>query len=307
MSQSILRSHGSVDSFDAVVAATRARLQQAGDQPDATVAEQLALLDGMTQFGLGRYALQHKGVNGYWTDYFASYGWKERPFPHPAQMPLSELESFCLTKAPIILASRERFHHFRRLNQEYVKEGATLATIPSGIMGELLYLDYTGITSLSLVAIDYDQDSLRLAEELATQRHLQNFLTTAQQDAWALPYRDHFDLISSSGLNIYEPDEAKTIALYQQFYQALKPGGALHISFLTPPPFLTDQCEWQMAAINQNDLRKQKLIFSDIVQANFRAFCSSERMREILTEVGFHTITFYYDTAHIFPIAKAVK
>ena len=70
MSQSILRSHGSVDSFDAVVAATRARLQQAGDQPDATVAEQLALLDGMTQFGLGRYALQHKGVNGYWTDYF---------------------------------------------------------------------------------------------------------------------------------------------------------------------------------------------------------------------------------------------
>jgi chemotaxis methyl-accepting protein methylase len=38
---------------------------------------------------------------------------------------------------------------------------------------------------------------------------------------------EEFDLISSNGLNIYVKDKEQVIALYQKFFDALKPGGTL--------------------------------------------------------------------------------
>lgn len=51
-----------------------------------------------------------------------------------------------------------------------------------------------------------------------------------------LDKRETFHLIASNGLNIYEPEDDRVIQLYRGFHDALKPGGVLITSALTPPP-----------------------------------------------------------------------
>jgi len=128
-----------------------------------------------------------------------------------------------------------------------------------------------------------------------------------QGDAWKMTFKNEFDLISSNGLNIYEPDDERVTQLYQAFYNALKPGGKLVTSFLTPPPTLSNSCEWDMAAINQADLLKQKIIFVDILEAKWQCFRTSTQTQLRLESVGFEQIEFIYDKARLFPTVIAYK
>ena len=118
-----------------------------------------------------------------------------------------------------------------------------------------------------------------------------------------------FDLISSNGLNIYEPDDAKVTELYVQFYQALKQGGKLVTSFLTcrPSSSSPSPCEWDFLNINQKDLLLQKTLFMDVIDAKWQCFRSSEQTKKQLHEAGFRDIRFIYDMARMFPTAVAVK
>ena len=115
------------------------------------------------------------------------------------------------------------------------------------------------------------------------------------------------NLISSNGLNVYEPDDEKVIELYRQFYKALKPGGKLVTSLLTYPPAVKNQCEWDMSKINQNDLLLQKIIFVDISEAKWQSYRSSEQTNAQLKSAGFENIQFIYDDAKMFPTVIAYK
>jgi len=291
-----LKSHApSPKEVECIIQEKTAKIIAVGDKPDVTVQEQLDILNQLAGFDFGRFLLQHQGVNGYWTHYMLTHPWRED------SAELSQLEEFLLERAPLMMATQERFMIFLQENQKLVKNNASLACIPSGLLGELLYLDFSGIKKIQLTGVDYDSAALYEAKTLAKKLRLSRFLTLQQADAWDLSFNDEFDLISSNGLNIYESDAEKIIALYQQFYCSLKVGGKLVTSFVTP------NLEWNMSKIDQADLLLQKIIFIDVLEAKFQCFCSSEQTKQQLELVGFKDINFIYDQARMFPTVIATK
>lgn len=284
------------------------RIKSQGEKPYVTVERQLDLLSQLSQFDFGRYLLQHRGVNGYWTHYMLTYPWfGKKTGKNNRGEPFSELEHFMLNRAPTMLATQQRFEIFLKENQKKVKDNAVLSSIPCGMIGELFYLNYENINSIQLIGIDYDRHTLDDAKILAEQKKLLSFVELIPSDAWNLNLQDELDLISSNGLNIYESDDNKVTELFRQFYKALKPDGKLVTSFLTYPPTLTTQCEWNMANINSNDLFLQKIIFVDIIEAKWQCYSSSDKIYKQLESIGFEKIEFIYDSAKMFPTVIAYK
>lgn len=284
------------------------RIIKEGDKPHVTVETQLKILQELCQFEFGQFLIKNQGINGYWTHYMLTHPWFGRKTGlNNSGKPLSPMESFILDKAPTMLATQQRFELFLQENQKTIFNGATVASIPCGMLGELLYLDFKGISNIQLIGIDYDPAALQDAITLAEKLNLTSFTQTLCGNAWELNIQDEFDLISSNGLNIYEPDDDKILDLYQQFHNALKKGGKLVTSFLTYPPHLSPQCEWVLDKINQEDLLLQRIVFSDILNAKFQCFRSSQQTKEQLESTGFRNISFLYDEAHIFPTIVAEK
>jgi SAM-dependent methyltransferase len=284
------------------------RIKKNGDKPDASVEQQLALLEQLNEFDFGRFLISNQGVNGYWTDYMLTHPWRGRKTGQNNRgEALNQIEDFILNKAPLMLATQQRLEIFLKENQKSVKNNAVLACIPCGMMGELLYLDYTGIKNIRLVGIDYDANTFEDAKRLAKEKNLSQFIELSQKDAWQLNIDQEFDLISSNGLNIYEPNTERVRKLFEQFYKALKNGGRLVSSFLTYPPHLTEQSEWDMNAIHLPHLKFQKILFADVLEAKFQCYQSSQEMKEQLLKIGFSKIDFIYDPARIFPTVVAVR
>ncbi|HAZ7573691.1 class I SAM-dependent methyltransferase [Legionella sp. PATHC032] len=298
------------DSFHlcTVIQQMKERIIKEGDKPHVTVETQLNILQELSQFGFGQFLIQNQGINGYWTHYMLTHPWFGRKTGlNNSGEPLSDMERFLLDKAPTILATQQRFGLFLQENQKALVNGATLASIPCGMLGELLYLDFNGINNIRLIGIDYDPSALDDAKVLAKQQKLDKFTTFICRNAWELNIQEEFDLISSNGLNIYEPDDNKVLDLYQQFHTALKKGGKLVTSFLTYPPNLSSQCEWILNKISPEDLLLQRIIFSDILNAKFQCYRSSQQTQKQLELAGFRNIHFLYDEAHLFPTVVAEK
>lgn len=308
MDQKRLISHAiTPESMETILAKISQHIQD-NPNPAVSVERQLELLNGLNQFDFGRYLLQNQGINGFWTHYMLTHpGYGRKTGKNNRGEALTELEAFLLDKAPTMLATQQRFEIFLKENQKQVKNHAKLACIPSGMMGELLYLDYKDITDIELIGVDYDHKTLEDAKALAQEKKLLPFIKLIQQDAWQLDFANEFDLISSNGLNVYEPIDEKVIALYRQFHKSLKPGGKLVTSFLTCPPALTDQCEWDFTKINQADLFLQKTIFVDMIAAKWQCYRSSTQTQIQLEAAGFGDIQLIYDEAKMFPTVVAYK
>ncbi|HVE43769.1 MAG TPA: class I SAM-dependent methyltransferase [Gammaproteobacteria bacterium] len=309
VNQARLLSHAltTVASDDQFIHQIADRIKREGDKPHVSVEQQLALLEQLSQLEFGRFLLQNQGINGYWTHYMLTYPWVHQKPEGQIINPYGDIENFMLTAAPTMLATQQRFRIFLEQNQLQVREDAKLACVPCGVMSELLYLDYQGISTIELVGIDYDVGALSEAKKLADEKKLSSFLTLEQGDAWHLGIENAFDLISSNGLNIYEPDPEKVKGLFAEFYAALKPGGKLVTSFLTPPPGMTEVCEWDMRKINQQHALFQQIIFADIIQLKCRYFQSSREVASQLESIGYRDITFFYDEARLFPTVVAFK
>ena len=267
-----------------------------GDKAHVTVQQQLDILNQLGQFLFGQFLLQHRGVNGYWTHYMLSHAQSKNNNKN-----LSKLETFILEQAPLVLATQERFGIFLHENQKRVKNNANLACIPSGVLGELLYLDFSNINNIKLNGIDCDESVLHEARALSAKLGLDKFLSLHQTDAWNLSFNNEFDLISSNGLNIYEPDEDMVVALYRQFYVALKSGGTLVTSYIAPLE------EWDMSQINQNDLLLQKIIFVDIIESKWHSRYSNQQIINHLKMAGFKQVECIYGRTKMFPTVIATK
>lgn len=259
--------------------------------------EELALLDQLAQFPLGQFLLKNKGLNGEMTAYIILHG--------PKDSPKNSLEEWMLHKCPVVKATQERFQIFRDQLQRSLKDGMTLASLPCGLMDDLLGLDYSSVRNIKLVGIDLDGQSLKLAEENARNKTGNFMISFFKRDAWHLNVVEEYDLITSNGLNIYEPDDQKVVELYGQFYKALKPGGLLITSFLTPPPPLSQESPWKN--FNPGDVLKQKALFGDIIEASWQSFRTESQTRQQLEGVGFKVTDIIYDTQHMFPTVVARK
>src|SRR5579872_676663 len=250
------------------------KIEMRGDLPHATVEKQLKVYDALQEFPLGKFLLERGGLNGYWTYFIVSD-------PEHKKKRTNTLEAFILERAPIVLAMQQRFNTFKKELQKRVVHGGSFASIPCGLMADLLDLDYSLATNFTLTGIDLDQESLDQAKQCAAKKNLSDHCCFTAQDAWDLPYENTFDLIESNGLNFYVQDDAKVVALYRQFNRALKPGGCLIVSFLTTP------AEWLPTQIDPEDMQLQRIIFVDIINSKWRTFRSVETTTAQLKEAGF--------------------
>ncbi len=273
------------------------KIKKRGDLPHVSVQKQLELLDQLGEFELGQFLIERGGLNGYWTHYVL----------HTVVQLLPPLEIFLLLASPTSLAMQQRFSIFKDLIQKQIREGCSFASLPSGLMGDLLDLDYSAIDNFSLHGIDLDPETLISAKNYAEEKGLLPHCHFSQKDAWQLKLNEEFDLITSNGLTIYEPDDEKVTLLYRQFYNALKPSGMLVTSFLTPPPSPGSKTEWKLDLVNLQDASLQKILFVDILAGKWQVFRAEETVKAQLLKAGFRDIEIHYDKAHIFPTVVAKK
>ncbi len=278
----------------------RSRLRQAGNLPGATVEQQISLLEELSTFALGRFLLENRGLNAYWTHQVVTY-------PQGAAWALSnsDLEYRIFEKLPMVLATRERFGIFRQQVQAMLRPGLALASIPCGLMGELLLLDYDRQPDITLTGIDLDQYALDDALVLAKERGLAGRLSLHCEDAWSCRLKNEIEILTSNGLNIYEPDDVRVKARYRSFFYALKPSGTLIASFLTPPPTLSAESPWNFTEIDAESLALQHLLFVRIIEAKCSAFRTHAQTTAQLEHAGFVNIRFIDDRARMFPTVIA--
>ncbi|MGK7877157.1 MAG: class I SAM-dependent methyltransferase [Xenococcaceae cyanobacterium] len=304
-----LLSHGETyETLKQTIERIKARIHHQEKQPDVTVEEQLRIVDELASFPFGQFLLQNRGWDGYWTDYTIKHPYNGRISGKDSQgRPLTELEKMLLDKFPAVIATQQRAVHFQKVIQQYITSGAILASVPCGLMRDLLGRDFTGVENFRLVGIDLDPKSLEGAKQLAEQYGLSSSVEFYQEDAWNLPFQERFTLLTSNGLNIYEPDDEKVTHLYKQFFKSLVPGGILVTSFLTPPPQSDPNSEWQMNQIDPDALQKQKIVFHDVLNVKFQCYRNASTIQLQLQNAGFDEMEFIWDDACIFPTVVAHK
>ena len=262
------------------------------------------LLESLSSFEFGRFLIANNGaLSGGWT-YYAVTGYTQKIITN-------ETEHFILTKAPSILAMRERFGIFQNLLRQYIKENYVVCSVPCGVMSDLTTLALApSVSNVKFVGIDIDESALDLALEFADffQSASNREYEFRQRSAWDLGIEEEFDIIVSNGLNLYESDDEKVIALYQQFFTALKPDGLLITSALSAPPHISSKkSEWKLENIDLQDLNRQKKIFGDILAASWQNYRTSDETVNQLICAGFKEVEIHWDSRGIFYTVLARK
>lgn len=284
--------------FRLVYEAIRQRLIAGGDSPYASLDEKLDILEQMTQVDLGRFVLEHRGLNGYWSDYIIRNAHKTE---------LSKMELFFLQKFPLTLALRERLKVSQELLQQNLLENIALASLPCGVMADLLTLDYKSYKKVNITGIDLDFESLTLSHALAVKNKLELETQFIQADAWSIEFKDKYHMVVSNGLNNYVTNIDRLVSLYGKLREAIKPGGILITSFRTPSPEQNKHSPWNMDIINPEHLRLQKIVFDDIIQARWHSTQTVDEMADILERAGFNKLELIFDQAKLSPTVIAQK
>jgi len=288
-----LRTHNPLDNYD--IKAIEERLIANEASLTLPLKEEITLLHQLEEFELGRFLLKNRGINGFWTAYWLIHGPKKK-LEYP-------LENWLINESPSFTASQERFVIFQKEIQKRIKSNMKLVSIPCGLMNDLLSLDYKNVENVELIGIDLDKESLELAQKNTAPKNVKTAFY--QKNAWNLNIENEYDLITSNGLNFYESDDKKVVELYKEFYHALKKGGILVTSFLTPMPTVTKDSSWKNYSLDK--LKKQKAIFADILQGRWSATRSHELTKKQLEEAGFKVLYFIDDKKNAFPTVVAEK
>ena len=279
-----------------------------GDLAYISVKQQLDILDDLSSFPLGRFFIERKGADGLWTDYIINHPQAGAVTGLNSEgLPFSPVEKFILEKSPLTLATRERFKIFQTYTQKCLRNDIKIASIPCGVMRDLLSLDYAYLSSVSIIGVDVDPKSLRLAKQLALESSLGDHVQLFQKDAWNLPFNNQLDLITSNGLNVYISEEEKRMQLYQGFHHALKKGGTLIAGVLTYPPGGLKESEWLLENISDEDVLMEKVVFQDVLGCKWRNFRTLDEIYEDFSSAGFTDVQLIFDQARIFPTVIAHK
>jgi cyclopropane fatty-acyl-phospholipid synthase-like methyltransferase len=263
--------------------------------------ELLKILDVLSEFELGRFLIKNKGaLSGYWTWYII-LGFHQHIVASP-------LERFILEKVPTILATQERFQIFQMLLAKHIQSNSTVCSIPCGTMADLLTLKLgDAVTEVRFVGIDLDTAAFELAKDLAKQMKSRSHCEFFKKDAWNLEIKNEFDVITTNGLNIYEKEDSRVVALYRGLFDALKSNGKLICSALTYPPIPDVESEWELSKIDSHDLQTASTLFKIILEATWANFRTSQKTCSQLQEAGFEDVEIHWDSRKIFPTFSARK
>ncbi len=253
------------------------------------------LAEELAEFELGRFLMKNEGaLSGYWT-YYVIVGHNIKRITNP-------LEKYLLTRAPIVLATRQRFYLFQEYLKKNIQSNSVVCSIPCGLMADLLTLKIDNdIKNVQFVGIDLDETVFLMAKELAKHSSADCSCDFIKKDAFELGHSNKYDVLTSNGLNIYENNDDKVVELYRNFFSALKPGGTLITSVLTVPPGQSKASEWDMDKINKADMEKQLAVFSYILRARWANFRTTDETISQLQKAGFKNVQLVWDEQRIFP------
>lgn len=193
----------------------------------------------------------------------------------------------------------ERFHSFQSVMRELIvnrqiTSDSTIASIPCGLMRELLTLDYEGERP-HIVGVDKDPLSLAASKELAKElaiSHVEFYL----KDALFLGPIRSVDVIVSNGLSVYL-DDAELLDLFQQFQGSIRPGGYFLTTHMTP------EAEWNPEHATEENLQFHRDFFRNIVRGRWLSHLRSiDQVCAMLDEAGFDIVEIRPGETGIFPI-----
>lgn len=212
----------------------RARVESSANLSSADQNTRFALLQQLSEFDLGRFLLVNRGLNGYWTDVIVN-----RPADANANTKLqyaNSLEEYFFESSPVFAARREAQQLIHQEVREVLRPGSCVASVPSGLMSEVLLATQAPFSGVDLFAIDYDAENFDWINKRYSDRLVGNTLHTLQMNATQLDFVESFDVICSIGLTIYMPNDEEVQELINRLYTALKPnGGKLITTFAATP------------------------------------------------------------------------
>jgi hypothetical protein len=261
----------------------------------ASVEEKMKWFNQLCEFEYGRWMLVNRGLNAYWASYLIYYDEYRNGMPsaHP-------LEKMLLENSPGVLSSRERAAKNLKIIQNLVKENMSIASIPCALMNDFLRLDYKNIKKIKIVGIDLDPAAIQLAKENSKKYNLEKYCGFKIGDAWKLGIENEFDIIHSSGLNMYVQNEADLLSLYTNFYKALKIGGNLVVSANVPPMDEDGAYVWNVTKEEMDEIPLEAMIFTKIIQIRQGMYCTRNQIIKQLKSVGFSDVQVDFDTRKIF-------
>lgn len=291
--------------YSTALAAIKDRIKAKDYLTNYTYEQVCQILDSLSSFPLGRHILVTNGANGIWTDYMISFPWLEENLAGK-MLAMNRIEYFIIFEMPTVLAQRELFLQSQKVAQNFVRAKNTLASIPCGVMRDLLSLEFNSSANVFIVGIDIDTESLNAAKKLAREKGVNN-VRFEQKDAWNLEIYSEFDFVTSIGLNCYEQDQDRVIELYRQVHNALKPGGTFFTGVLTYPPGSGNHSDWKIEAMPKFHAEMDVLLTRDILDLKFQNYRTLAEIEIDFRKAGFTNISVIPDRYCIFPAVIAVK
>jgi hypothetical protein len=175
----------------------------------------------------------------------------------------NSLENWILSRAPLVLALRECARSSKQQVDFYANEGDKIACC-------------------SCFPNDVSEDLLTTSSDINLQQ---------------LHKVNAYHLIISHGPSLYEPKDSQLTNFYRRLRKALKPGGILITSFMTP------HRDWEN--YEEEDMKKQNIFINKTIRSKGLHFRSEIQIRKQLTQAGFKVLKVIYDTQHIFPLIVA--
>jgi hypothetical protein len=249
-----------------------------------------AILQHLASFELGCYLLLNGRLNGYWLS--------DVVLNTKIDHEIGPLEQWLRFRSPYICANRERFHTFQLEAHRRMTSNTNIASIPCGLMDDLLRLNYQSFDNIHLWGIDSEDEALAIANGNALNFGLENFTTLLKRDLCHLQITDAFDIVLSYGHNKLPMQRDWIVGFYQQIHLSLKSNGTLITAFHTSSTLTPSN---PSETPNLTDSLLEHVIFNDILESDFTHSYTLDEATQILTESGFKILEIQPDSRGILP------
>ncbi|WP_186647822.1 class I SAM-dependent methyltransferase [Fluviispira vulneris] len=266
--------------------------------------ELIKILDKVKSSEIGRFYIENNGFNGFWTEYMCSY-------PETKKLGFNvsdnENEKYLLEKLPIVIATQHRYQIFKSEIKKRLRDNIKIASLPCGLMNDILSLDFHEYKNFLIHGIDLDKSSLQQARAIALAKGLIYHCKFTEEDAWDINYKNEYDLLISHGLNIFVDSDEKKIEMYKKMHASLRENGELITSTTVPPPELNKDSCWDIDKINSKDQRFQSLFFKYFTNNYENNVRTPQQLCNILEKSGFSNFEIIPDVLGVFVTIIAKK
>ena len=117
------------------------------------------LIEKLAKTEFGRFLIQHRGLNAYWTDVMVNFP----TYTNVMRGRYTTWEQDMLDNFPSARATQKRFVFFKDSINEQVKNNSKILCAPSGLLPELVQInEMPDIQNVNIVAVDIDSQAQAL-------------------------------------------------------------------------------------------------------------------------------------------------